>query len=182
MLNEQKALDKYLKIHKSNNLSDELLKNNDEFRKLLSPQVIFLDEELERWSKEEYKTNSLHKENLIHKSNSGNKLRSKAESDIDSALYDNHIPYRYEAALKIGNKTIYPDFTIRHPVTDEFYYWEHFGLMDNPEYAKKAFAKLQLYYQAGIIPSINLIVTYETKDHPLTIDSIRKIINEYFMD
>ena len=108
-------------------------------------------------------------------------LRSKAESEIDSELFEKHIPFRYEAPLIIGNKTFYPDFTIRHPITGEIYYWEHFGMMDNPEYAKSAYRKLELYYQVGLIPNINLITTYETKDKPLCIDTIKKIVYEYFL-
>lgn len=72
-------------------------------------------------------------------------------------------------------------FTIRHPKTGEVFYWEHFGLMDNPTYSKNAYSKLQLYTNHGIIPSIQLITTYETKEHPLTAETIEKIVENYFL-
>ena len=80
----------------------------------------------------------------------------------------------------LGDISFYPDFTIRHPRTGEVYYWEHFGMMDEPPYAKKAMSKLNLYIENQIIPSINLITTYETKDHPLDLTQIKSIINYYF--
>lgn len=61
------------------------------------------------------------------------------------------------------------------------YYWEHFGLMDNPTYAQNAYSKLQIYTSHGIIPSIQLITTYETKANPLSTDIVEKIIAYYFL-
>jgi len=76
---------------------------------------------------------------------------------------------------------VYPDFTIRHPRTGEFFWWEHFGMMDKQVYAKNVAEKLQLYAAAGIIPFVNLITTYETKDHPLDAEWVKKIIAYYFL-
>lgn len=96
------------------------------------------------------------------------------------ALFSNKIPFRYECALILGTTAIYPDFTIRHPKTGETYYWEHFGLMDEPSYCKNSCSKLQLYTTHGIIPSIHLITTYETHDNPLDMKTVERIIAEYF--
>ena len=101
---------------------------------------------------------------------------------IIKILKQHNIPYRYEAKLILGNTIIYPDFIIRHPKTGETYYWEHFGLIDDANYSKKTFSKLQAYTSNGIIPTINLITTYETKTHPLSIESVEKIVKEYFLD
>lgn len=109
-------------------------------------------------------------------------VRSKSEVMIDMILFQNKIPFRYEAPLQLGDTTIYPDFTIRHPHTGDTYYWEHFGLMDDPSYSKNAISKLHLYVNHGIIPSLRLITTYETKESPLSIDKIEKIVKEYFVE
>jgi hypothetical protein len=76
---------------------------------------------------------------------------------------------------------LYPDFTTRHPKTGQVYYWEHFGLMDQPEYINRACQKIKMYCENGIIPGINLILTYETKENPLSIDQVEKIVKEYFL-
>ena len=73
------------------------------------------------------------------------------------------------------------DFTIRHPLTGKLYYWEHFGMMDNPEYVSHACQKIKLYCDCGFIPSINLLLTFETRECPLGIDPIEKIMREYFL-
>lgn len=107
--------------------------------------------------------------------------QSSYQTVIAQALFMHKIPFRYECALKLENSTYYPDFTIRHPETGEYFYWEHFGLMDTPGYSKNAFQKLNIYCQHNIIPTINLITTYETKEHPLTSQNIENLIQEYFV-
>ena len=128
-----------------------------------------------------YEKNTKYQEPLIHKSLSGNLLRSKSEAIIDMLLYTNRIPFRYECELLLNDISMYPDFTIRHPRTGQTYYWEHFGMMENPAYSKNACSKLQLYTSHGIIPSIHLITTYETKENPLNADFAEKIIRHYFL-
>lgn len=97
------------------------------------------------------------------------------------ALYVKGIPFRYECALQLGETTLYPDFTILHPITGELFYWEHFGKMDNPKYAQNCIAKLQNYTAHGILPGIYLITTYESKDRPLTSETIDRVIAEYIL-
>ena len=83
------------------------------------------------------------------------------------------IPFRYECELILGGAVFHPDFTIRHPRTGEIYYWEHLGGMDKTKYIHNSFARLETYAYHGIVPSINLITTYETKDHPLSMKNIK---------
>ena len=54
-------------------------------------------------------------------------------------------------------------------------------MMDNPNYSKKVVSKLQLYISNGIIPSIQLITTYETKENPLSSEVVEKIVEHYFL-
>ena len=128
-----------------------------------------------------YQQNPHYKENLIHKTCSGNFVRSKSEVLIDMILFKNKIPFRYECSLSLGSTIYYPDFTILHPVTKEFFLWEHFGRMDEPSYAKNVAPKLNAYISHGYIPSINLITTYETKEHPLSPVTVENLVEEYFL-
>lgn len=86
-----------------------------------------------------------------------------------------------EYALQLGESTVFPDFTIRHPQTKQYYYWEHFGMMDNDSYSTKALSKLRLYTANEIFPSIQLITTYETKDQPLDSAFVEMLIKYYFL-
>lgn len=118
---------------------------------------------------------------LLHKTISGNLVRSKSESLIDMLLYTHKIPFRYKCALQLGDITLYPNFTIRHPYTGHIFYWEHFGRMDDPTYCKNTYNKLQLYSSHRIIPSIHLITTYETQEYPLSTHTVEKVIQQYFL-
>lgn len=159
----------------------EQLLSNPPFQELLFSEFKLESQECNNWMNTPYERNMSYPEHLTHKSISGNVLRSKSESLIDMILYTSKIPFRYECSLNLGEKVIYPDFTILHPLTKEIFYWEHFGMMDYPMYAKSAYSKLQLYSSNNFFPSINLITTYETKDHPLSAESINKIVKHYFL-
>lgn len=159
----------------------EALLHHEEWSKLLATHFIAADSELQRWQKAEYERCVKYEESLIYKGTQGKMLRSKSEVIIDMMLYKNNIPFRYEDKLLLDGIEVYPDFTVRHPVTGKITYWEHFGLMDDDVYRKNACSKIQLYCDNGIIPSVNLITTYETKQHPLDIDHVEAIIKEYFL-
>lgn len=180
--NEKKAIDFYLRHSSFQGKAEQLLIQDSEYKHLLAPFFTPLSEELTNWVNEPYEHNSLYPEQLVHNNGFGNAVRSKSESMIELALYMNRLPYRYECALMLGETVFYPDFTIRHPKTGAVYYWEHFGLMDNPSYSQKVYNKMQHYTIHGIIPSVQLITTYETKEHPLTMETIQNIVQHYFLD
>lgn len=182
LLEEQDAVQSYLMKHpQSKGLESQKLFEHAEFRRLLSSHFQPVEQELLDWQAAPYEQNPKHPEQLLHKCKSGHVVRSKSEAMIDTFLYLNKIPFRYECALQLENITCYPDFTIRHPRTGSVYLWEHFGLMDNPDYARSFCSKMQLYVSHGIIPSIQLITTYETKDNPLTVETIENTIQQYFL-
>lgn len=52
------------------------------------------------------------------------------------------------------------------------------GMMENEAYRESTYNKLKLYGQAEIIPSVNLITTFETKSCPLDSEKIQKMIDE----
>lgn len=108
-------------------------------------------------------------------------VRSKSEKIIADKLKLSNVPYLYEQALRLGNTTKYPDFTVLNKRTRKVFYWEHMGLIDQEEYSGKALSKLAIYSQNGIWPGKNLIVTYETKEYPLDVKHIERIIAEYLI-
>ena len=133
------------------------------------------------WLQENYDRSSRNPENLIYKTVNGILVRSKSEALIAMLLYTNKIPFRYECALTLGDIKFYPDFTILHPKTDRIFYWEHFGLMDSPGYRQNIFFKQQVYATHGILPTIQLLTTYESQMHPLNTELVEKMIQYYFL-
>ena len=179
---EKRAIQYYLNHHHTDTgKAERLLTENSEFKNLLASHFTPLSQELSDWANADYPHNPKYPEQLLHKSSSNNLLRSKSEAMIDMILHTSKIPFRYECILQLGELTLYPDFTIRHPKTGQFYYWEHFGMMDYPAYSRKVSSKLDLYISHGIIPSIHLITTYETQDHPLSFEVINKLVKHYFL-
>lgn len=179
--NEEKAIDSYLHHYKHHTSEVEKLFNHPSYQKLLFSVIKPVSFELAEWASETYEKNQSHPNTLRHNCISGNVVRSKSEVLIDHALFTHQIPFRYECALKLEEITIYPDFTIRHPKTGKFYYWEHFGIMDSVSYSQNAYQKLQLYTSNGYIPTINLITTFETNEYPLSMETIENVISHYFL-
>ena len=153
---------------------------NEGFRKLLLPQFYSLDEELEKWVSEAYETLEEFSEDLNVQTITGEYVRSKSESMIYSMLIQKGIPFRYECKMELGGRDIYPDFTIRHPASGKVFVWEHFGLSDDYEYQSTIFTKLSKYLRNDYVPGCNLIITFESKNHPLSQNLIHDVIVQYF--
>lgn len=181
---EVHALDFYLRHSPNQSDSDRaesLLMKHSGYQELLLPHFKPKAQLQQEWADAQYERNTKYPEHLIHKTSTGDYVRSKSEAMIARALHTNRIPFRYECALTLGSITLYPDFTILHPETSELFYWEHFGRMDESTYTQKTFKKLQLYTDYGIVPTIHLIATYETSKHPLNYEDICEVAKNYFL-
>ena len=179
---EQQANAKYLESHPSSMKdSFQALLNSPNYNHLFSSTFTPLSDELAQWMNEPFQGNPKNPEQLIHQTTSGILVRSKSESLISMLLHTNKIPFRYEAPLHLDGFTIYPDFTIRHPLTGEYFYWEHFGMMDNEDYRRKAYLKIDRYITNDILPSVNLITTFETRNSPLNIELVASYIQHFFL-
>ena len=181
--NELRALDAYLNLHRERSDLETLL-SSPVLRTILSEeettQLYPLNEELEQWAHADYETNPLFPENKVIPTVDGIMVRSKSEAFIVMLLSSLHIPYRYECRLELDGHILYPDFTIRHPVTGEYYYWEHAGMLDNPSYAAGFLGKLRLYITNGILPDHQLILTYESNTQPFDISIAQDKLREFF--
>lgn len=110
----------------------------------------------------------------------GERVRSKSELLIANELYRADVAYRYEYPVYIkGFGTIYPDFMILSEKKQKEICWEHFGRMDDPEYAQKAIQKIAAYEENGYVIGENLVVTFETKQTILTTRKIQTVIERY---
>ncbi len=175
-------LEQWLKLYGDGQTKSEmLLDDSSPFKELLVSYFQTLFKEGTGWMAEDYMQNQAHPEHLIHSTLSGHKVRSKSEVIIANSLFTSQIPYRYECALSLQGMIFFPDFTILHPQTEEILYWEHFGMMDNPSYSESAFNKLKIYAAHGIIPTVNLITTYETQKRPIDSEKVMQVIQEYFL-
>lgn len=110
----------------------------------------------------------------------GEFVRSKSEKIIADELYKANIPYQYESALELnGYNTIYPDFVVLNVKRRKTLYWEHFGLLDDLDYAQKGFRKIELYEKNGLYLGTDLILSTESSDESLNIYGIQEKIKLY---
>lgn len=78
--------------------------------------------------------------------------------------------------------TFYPDFTCLNIRTRKEFIWEHFGMMEDSEYAKNAVEKERIYASAGYVQGVNFIATTETTDMPLNSQYVEMIAEKLLKD
>lgn len=140
-----------------------------------------IDVEMLDWDCEEFEQSNLFPENLRHISMNGTKVRSKSELLIADKLDFLNIPYRYEAALLIGDTKYYPDFTIFSPTEKKIIFWEHFGLTNEDDYLRSMYKKLIVYRDKGITTWDNLITTYDSNNGEINSRTIQRIIDVFLL-
>ncbi len=131
------------------------------------------------WAEASYPANPYHSDALILETKKGYPVRSKSEMIISDLLFSRGILYRNECRLDLndGKPPVYPDFTILHPRTKKLIYWEHFGLMDTPDYCDDACRKINRYLKAGLAPGKNLFFSFETTAVPFAADTAECILD-----
>lgn len=126
-------------------------------------------------------------ERLIHRTKRGDLVRSKSEVIVANELLAQGVDrYEYEAPLALPNgETRYPDFSIIDDDTGARYYWEHLGLLHNPDYAARWERKLAAYRAADILPHEDggggagtLIVTRDDEVGGIDAKAIAELITE----
>ena len=177
---ELTALNTYISNLEKIQSQSNFLSTNPQYIELLPDTYTKRFGKYEEWANVSYKANEKHPEGLIHMCKAGRFLRSKSEVIIANALYEYGIPFRYEEVLELGDVVVHPDFTIVDPTSEKRFYWEHFGMMDDEKYMSSWEQKMRLYIQNGIVPGIDLICTYETKERPINSMQVNRIIDNYF--
>ena len=176
---EKAALEAFFRNYKNANQSRLFVERSKALKSLLPAACRPLADTLSEWSASPFDSTASHPESLIVKAPNG-MVRSKSESIIAWELFENGIPYRYECDFPTPEGILHPDFTIRHPATGAFFLWEHFGLMDDPAYVRSALNKIQTYIGCGYLPTVDLIMTFESVSHPLDPGYVRCLIRHYF--
>ncbi len=172
-----KAIDKAIKYIDPARLTNIYDKMSAGRKELVAPYFISNEEYASKWQAEEVTHKSFADGFFEMYSERGERVRSKSEKIIADKLYKLGVPYRYEASLNLpGVGTIHPDFTVLNIQTREEIYWEHLGMMDNPEYAEKAIERINAYARNNILPGNRLILTFETQRNPLDVKNLERII------
>ncbi len=156
-------------------------------QKLISP-IFEPDEQfIQTWIDQEYTPKTFDPDYPDYRTEKNERVRSKSEILIADLLNHMEIPYKYECPLRLKTKynsrpniIIYPDFTILDIKNRKEIYLEHFGMMDNPDYAEKAILKLATYESNGIYIGKQLLITYETQKQPFNQKNLESKLKDFF--
>lgn len=137
-----------------------------------------------RWQEEKYQ-NRWMKSEYCFETPRGEKVRSKSEWMIACMLAEAGVPYRYEEIVPLHVEFgvfLHPDFTVLNKRTRKVYYWEHFGRMDDPKYIEESYMpKINDYYNFEFLPGEKLLMTFESRRHPLDITQVKRLIEQFLI-
>lgn len=175
----------YEKLQLRGKIAEKIFSKLTKMRQKLIKPVHLPDEVFaEQWLNLSYEKKSFPEGALKYVTARGDYVRSKSENIIADTLYRMSIPYRYEFPLKLKSEDghqikVHPDFCCLNLRTRQEFYWEHFGMMDESDYAERAVAKMLLYARNNIFPGRKLIITSETSGQPVSTKMIEKIAREF---
>ena len=135
----------------------------------------------EAWESVEYEQKPFREGTAEHYTARNERVRSKSEVLIANALFRAGLSYRYEYPLILNGQQFHPDFMILRMRDRKILIWEHFGMLDDPEYRNQALEKILFYEKNGFFPGENLIITFETTKRPLNLSDVNMILDHYFL-
>ena len=105
--------------------------------------------------------------------------RSSAERDIAIFYTEMGIPFKYEPKIMLSGltKPINTDFVLYIEELDTCKFHEHLGMKDSSDYLRITKVKYGNYTNAGLIPDIDILFTYDTDDFPFDIRYLSAKLN-----
>ncbi|MCR5181514.1 MAG: hypothetical protein K6D56_00650 [Clostridia bacterium] len=151
-------------------------------RELVEPIVIPDDEFVRRWLAEPYEKAGFDSDEPVFLSSKKLRVRSKSEIIFADKYDEYNIPYKYECPLYLeGYGWVWPDFTALKIRYRQIVYHEHLGMMDDPEYAERNVKKIRAYEDNGFVIGKDLILSFETKSHPIGPADAERMIRNYLL-
>ena len=173
------AIDSYLK-YIPDKFCEEIFETLSDTRKSLVEPIWIPDVEyVDNWVRQEYIHKEIADDVPEFYTEKDERVRSKSEVIIANELLRAGVPYKYECPLIIRGVKIHPDFTILNVRKRKEIYWEHFGKMDDSDYANKTVFKKKLYLEGGFYHGDKFICSMESLKYPLSVKDIRKMIEYY---
>ena len=112
-----------------------------------------------------------------HVTDKGDHVASKSELIIANKLTALGIKYEYEKELVLSGIPLKPDFTV-YTKDGRVLYWEHAGMLEEPEYQRRHEDKVAFYARHGIHLQEQLIVTRD-RNGGIDMDEVARTIEFY---
>ena len=149
-------------------------------RERISPIRISDEEFIRRWYEKPTEKKTFAKDMPEIYTNRGERVRSKSEKIIADRLAELGVPYKYEAQLVFADgERIHPDFTILDMNRRCEIYYEHCGMVDDPQYAKDMVRRIMKYSANSILIGDRLLLTFETSEIPLDSRALDQIFRGF---
>lgn len=177
------AIEKINKLlNKVENLDEVFWKIPEEKKNLIQPYHEELDEVyIKKWSRGSEKGRELERD-VSYKLSNGICVRSKSEVIIAERLIAAGVPFFYEPIITIDHVEQWlPDYYVLNKRTKQSFIWEHFGMMDNPEYSSNACGKISAYARNDFLLGKDLIISMESAKHPLDTEYVDEIIKKFLL-
>ncbi|WP_295097458.1 hypothetical protein [uncultured Fibrobacter sp.] len=179
-IREIELLEKFAQRYKGTEIEDTYNSLNSARKRLVSPAILPDAKYAELWQSLPYKAKSFTEGSPEIYTSRGVRVRSKSEVIIADSLDSEGIPFRYEFPLTVKSMgTLHPDFYCLNIHSRKELVWEHFGLMDYPEYASNAVKKIELFDKSGYTLGDKFITTFETSTTPLNAKHVRSVIRKF---
>lgn len=168
------------------NANDALLEAYDKLhpvrRGLVEPVILTDEKYVKKWREDNPPSGRFKDDDeSLYYTDNGERVRSKSEIMIANKFLQRSIPYVYEPALMLGERTVHPDFRVLNIRTRQSFYYEHLGMMDSADYAAKAVMKINSYIISGYLPGQGLLFTMESAERPLDMRVLEAMIDEFLV-
>lgn len=176
----KKSIDRFLRVYDPDLIEKAYDRLSDGKKVLVTPVIKADDEYIQAWENANQGGKNPFPEQGQYLTERGEYVRSKSEKILADLFYKYAVPYSYEPQLDLsGRVSLYPDFAVLNVKKRKTIYWEHFGLTDNEDYARKAFQKLAVYEKNGMEVGNNLLYSVESETTPLDVRQIERKILRY---
>jgi hypothetical protein len=144
-----------LKLYRKMQHSETLLRNTNLFEPIVRPEGVKIP----------------YPEKLIHRTTTGELVRSKSEVIVANILSELGLEYKYEEPLEVAPHNFrLPDFTICYK--GQTYYWEHLGML-NVEYYRKEWEQKEKWYKHNKLLK-QVVTSQDAPDGSIDSASIQK--------
>lgn len=177
-----KQLGSLSKAYKNNEIEEIYDRLNSVRKTLVEPVIKPWEQTISEWKSIPYVGKAFDPKATEIYTKKGERVRSKSEKILADTFFELGLEYKYECPIVLkGFGVVYPDFTFLRKRDGREVYWEHEGRMDEQEYSEKAIRKLNTYALNNILPSDNLILTFETSKTVLNDKVVKIMIAEYLL-
>lgn len=194
LLRQLGVLDRFLQDYTPNRINEIFEGFKEVWRPHIQPVTASDDEYASAWMSVGFRGKPFAADAPAFIASNGTRVRSKSEFIIMEELIKQGVPFRYEYPYEMTWRsgasrknesasrkvTVYPDFTCLNRRTRREFIWEHFGMMDDSDYANGTLEKIENYERNGFFVGENMIVSAETELKPLNPKRVRNLISKYF--